>query len=727
MVTIKDIAKLAGVSQGTVSNVLNGHSHVSAEKMTAVLEAARTLGYQRNMQAQQLRRNSALSTQVAVILPNIDEQQYSDFYTIIRDHFQERGMMVNGFTTEDLPENERLILSQLASIRPTYVFTISCLEEDDGHYAALKDIGTILLFAGHTPDYAQDWVTFDCVDDAKKIGAHIIAEKPKRVSILAVQHIFPRDRQFLNLLQSILHLSGIACDYSTANTTTCYQTAFDLISQAQPEVLVCMAPYLSKSANLACQVLNSSCKLYHFSYGLPLPGQSPYNYYYNYGLLAQESLRVADERQRNPQGAAQRVFLVADGFLPRRSANISHRGRVLRMLSIKSDSSDALRRMSSSFTQATGIGLETVFLPPNELDDILGQTAPDCLRDFDLLRIGRPDNLCLRQYLRPFTAEVHRELTQTMFPEAVAALSRWDGDTPYAVPFDVGTQLLVYRRDLFEDQVIKRRYYEQYHTQLCPPESYADFNQVAAFFTRSINIHSPVDYGTSLPLGANINILAHFLLRYDFYLNEAGLPVDNNIQMNAVRWAVEDLCRLSAFSARSSDSQEIGNDITDVFARGEAAMIISHSNHSSKLMNIVKNSNRGRVGFCTVPGGACILGGASLAVTRATRDYEAALECIQWFCDWEQAALFSLMGGSTPHKAVYLDPRIQRHFPWHAQFGNSRFSPRVDRLYQNYSIPMLSSVIGSAVRSTILGAITLQTCMDQLAQQLPRCRSDFEI
>ena len=72
MATMKDIAKLAGVSQGTVSNVLNGHCHVSTEKMTAVLEAAKALGYQRNSQAQQLRKNSVLSSQVAVVLPNID-------------------------------------------------------------------------------------------------------------------------------------------------------------------------------------------------------------------------------------------------------------------------------------------------------------------------------------------------------------------------------------------------------------------------------------------------------------------------------------------------------------------------------------------------------------------------------------------------------------------------------------------------------------------------------
>lgn len=45
MATILDVAKLAGVSQGTVSNVLNGKGNVSSEKIRIVEEAARKLGY----------------------------------------------------------------------------------------------------------------------------------------------------------------------------------------------------------------------------------------------------------------------------------------------------------------------------------------------------------------------------------------------------------------------------------------------------------------------------------------------------------------------------------------------------------------------------------------------------------------------------------------------------------------------------------------------------------
>jgi len=60
-----DVARLAGVSQKTVSRVMNGEAHVKDEVRLRVLSAARELGYRRNNQARAL--NSGRTNRIGVV------------------------------------------------------------------------------------------------------------------------------------------------------------------------------------------------------------------------------------------------------------------------------------------------------------------------------------------------------------------------------------------------------------------------------------------------------------------------------------------------------------------------------------------------------------------------------------------------------------------------------------------------------------------------------------
>ncbi len=58
-VTIKDVAKVAGVSVSTVSNVINGINKCSLEKREKVLEAMKNLNYRQNLAAKALVTNKS--------------------------------------------------------------------------------------------------------------------------------------------------------------------------------------------------------------------------------------------------------------------------------------------------------------------------------------------------------------------------------------------------------------------------------------------------------------------------------------------------------------------------------------------------------------------------------------------------------------------------------------------------------------------------------------------
>ena len=65
----KELAKLAGVSAGTVSNVISGSTRVSENSRQKVLEAIRVLNYQPNFIARSLKTNRTHT--LGIVVPDI--------------------------------------------------------------------------------------------------------------------------------------------------------------------------------------------------------------------------------------------------------------------------------------------------------------------------------------------------------------------------------------------------------------------------------------------------------------------------------------------------------------------------------------------------------------------------------------------------------------------------------------------------------------------------------
>jgi DNA-binding LacI/PurR family transcriptional regulator len=85
-ITVIDVAKEAGVSRTTVSNVFSGKGKFSPETRQAVLSAVKTLGYKPNLAARSLITNQ--SRLIGLILPSyVDTNTLtnSPFYNIIMD------------------------------------------------------------------------------------------------------------------------------------------------------------------------------------------------------------------------------------------------------------------------------------------------------------------------------------------------------------------------------------------------------------------------------------------------------------------------------------------------------------------------------------------------------------------------------------------------------------------------------------------------------------------
>ena len=112
-VTIKDVAKAAGVSVATVSRVLNKQSNVSEEAFQRVTKVMEELGYSPNHLGRDLRKSE--TKRILAITASAEQSFYSDVLSGMEEAAYQQGYDVLIAATHDKPEHEMHLLNMLFS------------------------------------------------------------------------------------------------------------------------------------------------------------------------------------------------------------------------------------------------------------------------------------------------------------------------------------------------------------------------------------------------------------------------------------------------------------------------------------------------------------------------------------------------------------------------------------------------------------------------------------
>ncbi len=107
-VSIRDVAHRAGVSVGTVSNVLNRPDAVSPESAMRVQEAIDALGYVRNEAARKLRQG--ISATVGFVVLDGQNPYYNDVVRGASDEATQRGIAILFGDSAEEPVRERMYI-----------------------------------------------------------------------------------------------------------------------------------------------------------------------------------------------------------------------------------------------------------------------------------------------------------------------------------------------------------------------------------------------------------------------------------------------------------------------------------------------------------------------------------------------------------------------------------------------------------------------------------------
>ncbi|GAD90645.1 hypothetical protein VHA01S_050_00020 [Vibrio halioticoli NBRC 102217] len=122
MITIKELAKILGISHSTVSRALNDHPAISEKTKLRVKKEAIHHGYVVN-QAANTMKGEATNT-IGLLIPDIDNTFYARFTSILTALLRTDGTSLILSVTHDSKEQEEQAIKQLLSLRPKTIFSV---------------------------------------------------------------------------------------------------------------------------------------------------------------------------------------------------------------------------------------------------------------------------------------------------------------------------------------------------------------------------------------------------------------------------------------------------------------------------------------------------------------------------------------------------------------------------------------------------------------------------
>lgn len=172
MARIKDVAQHAGVSPATVSRVLNGTAHVSADVQDRVMISVEELGYRPNRLARSLRRQQTET--IGVVVSDIENPHFTRAVRAIEDAAFKQGYRVVLCNTDETASKQRAYLEVLAAEQVVGVI-LAPADPDDLTISALLDMHIpIVAFDRSVNDERADAVFADNVQAARLATEHLL-------------------------------------------------------------------------------------------------------------------------------------------------------------------------------------------------------------------------------------------------------------------------------------------------------------------------------------------------------------------------------------------------------------------------------------------------------------------------------------------------------------------------------------------------------------------------
>ena len=686
MATIKEVAKLAKVSIGTVSNVLNGKTD-NEQLITRVEKAMEELSYHPDANARNLKNTKSLL--IGVIIPNIIQPEFSEFVKEVEEFLLAKGYSILLKFSQNNNLLEKKSISRCIEQSVDGIILYSMTRKKPNYLNIKGPLPSILITRRNLPDYLGDRIVIDYSEAFEKALQRLQRQGLADIGLI-MEYDLLDDGRLLNIYNKYYNRYDLV-KIVDCNKERGFQAFFELYLYNPNIKGIIAGNYLIaqgiKKAMDTLGLKDISIIVIKESSWIEDEGDFEEQISVSQKKIASKAVEQLLEAIANPsihEPITSIISAECDKISPMKYG-IKKTNTQLRFAMFDCPSSWSLKMIAKVYEKESGGRITFDLLSYSELEQVLYKEAISKSEYYDgiMMDITWLEGIIESGYV--LNLDHLKRNNQKYFDGFIDGILKWYGmyvESLYAFPFMSGAQILFYQKDLFEEPVIKRKFKRLYGGELVPPKTWAQFNIVSEFFTKSINPASPVKYGAALVSGENVFTSISFLNRLWSYessvFDEKGNIIINNSNSEV---ALKNF--INCYKYTSPKPIKSWNEVVDEFKTGEYAMTVLYDSDSGDINNYTKSKIAGNIGYAFIPGQTPVLGGWSLGINKYGRNIRETEDFLLWACGNQNAIPLPLLGGSTLRKEYYKRMDLQNLEPWKSvvlksyEQSRKRYTPEI--------------------------------------------------
>lgn len=273
-IRIKDIAKQAGVSVGTVDRVIHNRGEVSAESVKKVMDILEKTGYKPNLLARTLGSNKTYRIVALVPNPTQDEywEQSSDGIKQAGEEWMQYGVQVESFHFDLYDKDSFLRAAETVfNAKPDGILTAPIFHQEAARFlerCQSANIPFVVFNNNITEAHSLSFIGQDLYQSGR-VGAELLHLNQDTQGIYAILHIYDDIHNSVHLYekekgfkayfdeQNGHRFQVVSLDLNYTHETTLEKELTDLFSNAQLKGLLVTT---SKGASIVSKMLEKHGK-----------------------------------------------------------------------------------------------------------------------------------------------------------------------------------------------------------------------------------------------------------------------------------------------------------------------------------------------------------------------------------------------------------------------------------------------------------------------------------